>query len=147
MTNEKRVMNGARPREHTNAPWHGKELRRFWLIARERGVSKDGVHLIIEGHYPGKKRLHDLTRAEFIFLMNLIYYNGDPLVNMDLEEHHGNIHAGQWSKIRWLQRRLKWSDPHLTNYICKHGRISHVRFMTAQIARAVIVGMGKIHGK
>ena len=147
MTNEERVLNGLRAAEPNHSvPWRGKELKRFWAVARKAGVSKDGVHLIIEGHFPGKSRLHDLTRGQFIFMMNLLFSNGDA-PDQELEERHGNINDNQWRKIRYLQRRLGWSDVHLTNYICKLARISHIRFLTTGAARAAIIGMEKMHGK
>jgi hypothetical protein len=147
MTNEERVLHGLSKAEAAQVlPWRGKELKRFWAVVRRAGVSKDGVRLIIEGHFPGKSRLHDLTRGQFIYLMDLFYRNGGG-PDQGLEERHGNISGGQWRKIRWLQRRLGWSDRHLTNYICKLARISHIRFLTAGAARAAITGMEKMDEK
>jgi hypothetical protein len=130
-----------------SVPWRGAELRRFWAIARQAGVSKDGVHCIIEGQFPGKHALHDLTRVEFIRLMDTLFHGPSeaPQTIPELEENHGNIGDPQWRKIRFLRRGLKWSDLHLTNYICKQTHLSHVRFLTTDTARAVIIGLEKIN--
>lgn len=152
MTNEERVLNAhgrsQSSRPETTGPWaHARELRRFWAIARKAGVSKDGVHAIIEGHYPGKRRLHDLTRVEFIKVMDLLFHGpsspSDTIPDLDIR--HGACADGQWRKIRWLQRQLRWSDTHLINYVKKECGIHHVQFLTAWGARAVITGMEKIH--
>ena len=148
MTNEERVLKSYRPVPPAPAlPWHGKELKRFWAIARQVGVDKEGVHALITGHYPGKSTLHELTRVEFIKLMDILFHGpgGAAQTISDLEEQHGNIGDGQWRKIRHLQRTLRWSDQHLVNYICKLGHISHIRFLTADVARSAIIGMGKMH--
>jgi len=151
VTNEERVLN-SRGRSQPNSPeasgpWaHARELRRFWAIARKAGVGKDGVHAIIEGHYPGKSRLHDLTRVEFIKIMDLLFHgpaNASDTVP-DLDVRHGACADGQWRKIRWLQRRLTWSDTHLINYIKRECGIHHVQFLTVWGARAVITGMEKM---
>ncbi len=144
MTNSERVMKSIRDRQppRRSAPWTPRELRRFWATARQSGASKDEVHHIIKGHYPGKSTLHDLTRFEFMRLMDSLYHSKDG--SRDLDAHHGNIADGQWRKIRYLQRRLKWTDAHLVNYIKDHGHISHIQFMNCDIARAVITGMVKI---
>lgn len=155
MTNEEQVMNAHRPRpeyaRQTSGPWaHAKELKRFWAIARQAGVSQDGVHAIIQGHYPGKTRLHDLTRVEFIKLMDLLFHGaGQPAANTipDLDIRHGACEDGQWRKIRWLQRQLRWDDTHLVNYINRLCGIHHARFLTTWGARAVITGLEKIHEK
>jgi hypothetical protein len=152
VTNEERVLNAhgrsQSSRPETTGPWaHARELRRFWAIARKAGVSKDGVHAIIEGHYPGKRRLHDLTRVEFIKVMDLLFHGpsspSDTIPDLDIR--HGACADGQWRKIRWLQRQLRWSDTHLINYVKKECGIHHVQFLTAWGARAVITGMEKIH--
>lgn len=152
MTNEERVLRAYEPSPtyaRDDTPWaHPKELRRFWTIARQAGVSQDGVRAIIAGHYPGKSRLHDLTRVEFIKLMDLLFHGPsgkDSGVLPELDIRHGSCGDGQWRKIRWLQRQLRWSDTHLVNYIQKECGIHHVQFFTAWGARAVITGMEKIH--
>jgi hypothetical protein len=62
----------------------------------------------------------------------------------DLDIRHGACGDGQWRKIRWLQRELRWSDTHLINYIKRECGIHHVQFLTVWGARAVINGMEKI---
>lgn len=143
---EEKTMNTP-PKNAPPHPWvNTNELRRFWAIARQAGVSADGVHAIIEGHYPGRSRLHDLTRLEFIKLMDLFFTAADvsPGSIPSLDEDYGNPYDGQWRKIRWLQRQLQWSDLHLLNYVKKQCGISHVRFLTTYGARAVITGMEAI---
>jgi len=154
MTNEERVLNAhkATPAytRQTAGPWaHAKELKRFWAIARAVGVSQDGVHAIIEGHFSGKSRLHDLTRVEFIQLMDLLVHGpgGKTDTIPDLDIRHGACQESQWRRIRWLQRRIGWIDAHLVNYIKKQCGIHHVQFLTTWGARAVITGMEKIHEK
>ncbi len=146
MTNSERVIKSVQNRKPPPQPmpWTPRELKRFWAIARQAGASKDEVHGIIEGHYPGKSTLHDLTRAEFIRLMDNLFHRNDGIRIPELEMHHGNIADGQWRKVRYLQRRLKWTDAHLVNYIKDHGHISHIQFMNCDIARAVITGMVNI---
>lgn len=129
-------------------PWaHARELKRFWAIARQAGVSQEGVRAIINGHYPGKNRLHDLSRVEFIQLMDLLFHGPGKTADTipDLDIRHGSCQDGQWRKIRWLQRRLGWPDDHLVNYIRKACGIDSVRFMTTWGARAVITGMENVY--
>lgn len=143
MTNREQVLKSIQTKIPPHPmPWTPRELRRFWVIARQAGVSRDEVHSIIEGHYPDKRTLHDLTRFEFVRLMDNLFHRNNKIP--DLDAQHGNIADGQWRKIRYLQRRLKWTDAHLVNYITDHGHISHIRFLNCDIARAVITGMVKI---
>lgn len=149
MTNEERALKVHR-RQGPPGPWvHSRELKRFWVIARQAGVSTEGVHAIIAGHYPGKNRLHDLTRVEFIRLMDLLFHGPAKPSDIisDLDIRHGSCADSQWRKIRWLQRRLRWDDTHLVNYIMKECGIHHVRFLTTWGARAVITGLEKIYEK
>lgn len=116
-------------------PWESAELRRFWGLARKAGLDTESVRGMLFEHY-GKTRLHDLTRREFLGAMSAL------LKKQDM--HHGWSSADQWEKIKWLQRRLGWTDRHLENFIKRHRQIDSIRFLDVPAARDVITAMEKI---
>jgi hypothetical protein len=159
MSNAERNLNAYRKPEHTPAHlevWSPTELRRFWALARACGMDRQAVHGLIASTFPpqsgdrsGKTSLHELSRAEFIRLLNdLIVKQGGRAISELDSYYRGTEIEEQWGKIRWLQRRLKWTDTHLINYIKWHGNkcgmsVDHIRWLTVDKARAVIVGMVK----
>jgi len=129
-------------------PWTDKELKQFWASARAAGMDREDVYCTLSARY-NKSKLHDLTRMEFIRLIadmakkqpyrqNALdgYFTGTPM-------------EASWRHIRYLQRRLRWSDNDLANYIKWHGRktgtnIEHLKWLTVQKSRGIITGMKKI---
>jgi len=114
------------------------------------------VHGAIAAHFPGKARLHDLTRVEFLrFLSDLSKKTGNGKWDTgngaeDLDRFFaGTAVERPWLRIRWLQRRLEWSDQRLINYVLWHGnrtgsRIDHIRWLSVSKARGIITGMERI---
>ena len=120
-------------------PWRGKELARFWVMIREAGCAADLVPALIDSSCPGKCSLHDLTRTEFIRLLNdlsLRVRRPDP--------PHGRASGEQWAHIMWLQYQLNWTAEHRDNYLKQVGSIDSIRFLTVPIARAAIIGLRKM---
>lgn len=157
MTNRDRVLKGVQHRQAPVPPtWTTTELKRFWALARKAGMSKDGVRILIEHTFDGKERLHDLTRAEFLRLLNDLVLKQTE-VQGELDRYFaGTPMRWSWSKIRWLQRQLKWTDGQLINYIKWHGRkgytstgtpyyTDHIRWLTVDKAHGIIAGMLKIN--
>jgi hypothetical protein len=127
-------------------PWTPEELRNFWASAKLTGIDREQVREIVRGHYH-KSSLRDLTRPEWEHLLVIVSQYARPRRRAILSTHdprHGRASDGQWARIRWLQGLLGWTDGQRDAYIRKHGHIDSIRFMTVDIARAVITGMHKI---
>jgi len=164
MTNKERVLKTVADRaglepaptgQKIQTPWNGKELKQFWAMARAAGMSKDAVHCLIGQMFPHTVEtqnvvsLHNLTRGEFIRLMNDIALKQSGIVD-DLDRHFiGKPVYPSWLRIRWLQRQIGWSNGQLVNYIKQHGKntvkkIDHISWLTVNKAHGIITGMEKI---
>ena len=156
-TNRDRVLNGVnRVPQNMDVPWEPIELRQFWAMARAVGMSKESVYNLIGKMFPGKEKLHALTRDEFIRLMNDLETKGvrDQGVKNSIDRYFaGTPMEAPWRRIRWLQRQLGWGDEHLKGYIKWHGKdtarwIDHIGWLTVDKARGIITGMEKMrHSK
>jgi len=131
--------------KRTMTPWKSeKDLKRFWVLAASLG-GEQFVYDAIWIRYT-KKRLHDLTRAEFYELLREMQ-NREKENQIDkctCEEHHGWASCGQYRRIKYLQRRLEWDDKRLLGYIRKYAHVDAIRFLTCEKARGVIAGMEKM---
>ncbi|HPP07198.1 MAG TPA: hypothetical protein PLW88_07480 [Syntrophorhabdaceae bacterium] len=140
-------------RQNKPSPWMGNELKRLWATARGVGMTHEDVYNAIKIQF-GKERLHELTRQEFIkFLFDTAkkhpayktWHN-----RSELDEHFKDTPMEpSWRYIRFLQRRLGWSDEILAKYIAWHGKkigtnIDNIKWLTVQKAHGVITGMKKI---
>jgi hypothetical protein len=127
-------------------PWEGTELKSFWAVCRLLHIDRTNVDEMIKEHF-GKDHMLDLTRPEWIDLFLAVKEFARPRRRAALEgkdPKHGRASDDQWSRIRWLQGQLGWTDEHRDSYIKQHGGIDNVAWMTVSIGRAVIVGMQKV---
>lgn len=133
-----------------NNPWNGTELKRFWATARSAGLDSGNVYEIIQERYPGRRRLHDLTRGEFMRLFTDIVQKQVSAHDNELDTiFAGTSMEPSWLRIRWLQRQLQWSNDRLVGYILWHGRksgrqIDSVRWLTVDKSRGIITAMEKM---
>lgn len=118
-------------------PSQKRKLRRLWATAHKiYGHEKEEKIYSLIGFVYGKERLRELTEEEF----------SDLLSNLTrlLSEQECPQAAGEWRVIKALQRQLRWSDEHLTNFIRKVTGISHPRFLDYKTSRAVINALNRI---
>lgn len=115
-------------------PWQDKELRHFWALVRKMPDGSSWLCAKLDDL--GRKQLSDLTRNEWLDLLQHVRWGADP--------HYGQASDEQWSRMKWLQGELDWDDTHLENYIKKFAHIDAVRFLTVPSARGIITGMEKI---
>jgi hypothetical protein len=114
------------------APWRGNEMRHFRALVRRIPDETWLARHLLACNATGCR---GLERRQWLALLSRARIALDPEYGCSDE---------QWARIRWLQHGIGWDDRHLENYIKKHGHIDSIRFMTVDIARAVITGMHKI---
>jgi phage gp16-like protein len=56
-------------------------------------------------------------------------------------ENFGTATEKQWRHVRYLQKRLGWTDANLRGFVRHVCHIDHERFLTAKLARELISGL------
>ncbi len=138
------------PTEPVETPWTGgEELKYFWALANNvfgREHASARVYDII-GYRFKKAKLHEISRSDFLDL--LVEFRLAASGEGELEKVLKKL-GEQGGKIRWLQRRLAWTDYHLVKYILWHGKktdrkIDNINWLIgSDKARGIITGMSII---
>ncbi len=136
------------PVETTGLPWVGEELKHFWALANHAFGRHEATQRVYDmiAFQLKKDRLHELSRPEFLHILNELRFKA----GQDLDAiFQGTPMQPLWTRIRWLQREMRWSDGRLINYILWHGRkagknVESIRWLTVDKARAVVIGMQRI---
>jgi len=115
-----------------------QQIKTIWAIARRIGWGREEVYQTVRLLFrkEGKKRLHDLSKADADFLIQEMR-----LVSGD--EVPGKATYWQKKKIERMREELGWSEAHLHNFIRKVAGVARPEWLERWQARVVIGALEK----
>jgi len=107
-------------------------IKRLWAIAHSLyGKDKEAyVYRIIENMFK-REKIRELSDPEISKLIDYLKRQECPFA------------PDEWRRIKWLQKKVGWSNEHLLNYIRKYAKVDHPRFLTPDKTRIIISALTK----
>jgi hypothetical protein len=129
-------------------------LAKIHILKKETGMSELEYRTCLE-EWTGKASCSDMSDAELEEVRRRLGLlpraaaaeapaGTSPKKRLGSDDYPPGCSRGQWRKIKWLQRKLRWNDQNLRGYIKHVTKLEHENFLDVASARAVIAGLVQV---